>query len=294
MTRQLLSGILCVVLFLGFCSPAGAATTGKVTGRVIDDGGDALPGANVVLEGTKRGATSDLDGYYFILSVEPGTYQVRATMVGYSPSVKTGVRVRSDLTTTTDLTLREATLELGELTVVAERPPIEVDVTESRYVVSAEEIDMLPIVRSTEGFIELEAGVNVDGSGLMRDAYIANGSGETAEYVVDGVKLTALAGGGDWRGGSYIGAGGHYRKMSCRRYECAGGPGSSALGGNEDHHRHWRLQQRFHNLPGGTEKAARCIKFQNQQSRVVFNGLFDGSGDKSFFNRVNGPVDSDD
>jgi hypothetical protein len=206
MTRQLLSGILCIVLFLGFCSPAGAATTGKVTGRVIDDRGDALPGASVVLEGTKRGATSDLDGYYFILSVEPGIYQVRATMVGYSPSVKTGVRVRSDLTTTTDLTLREATLELGELIVVAERPPVEMDVTESRYVVSAEEIDMLPIVRSTEGFIELEAGVNVDGSGLMRDAYVSNGSGETAEYVVDGVKMTALAGGGDWTGNVNISA----------------------------------------------------------------------------------------
>ncbi len=44
-----------------------AATTGKVTGVVTDAQGEALPGVNVVVQGTRRGAVTDTDGYFLIL-----------------------------------------------------------------------------------------------------------------------------------------------------------------------------------------------------------------------------------
>ncbi len=51
------------------------AQQGKVRGLVTDgETGDALPGANVVIEGTSLGASSDLDGSYIILGVPPGVY----------------------------------------------------------------------------------------------------------------------------------------------------------------------------------------------------------------------------
>ena len=110
------------------------------------------------------------------------------------------MRVTTDITTEVDFTLNEATLELGELTVVAERPLVEADVTESRYVVTAEEIDALPLVRSMDSFVELEAGINVDGTDRVRNAYYrAAGNGEVAEYMVDGIRLTTQDG-RNWRG----------------------------------------------------------------------------------------------
>ena len=42
-----------------------------VSGKVTDDGGEALPGVNVVIKGTTTGVTTDLDGNYRI-SVEDG------------------------------------------------------------------------------------------------------------------------------------------------------------------------------------------------------------------------------
>ena len=192
--------ILVCFSFLVVCGLAEAATTGKITGQVVDTNGESLPGANITLEGTDRGATTDADGYYLILSVDPGTYVLKASMVGYTASTKTGVRANSDVTTTVDFTLNEATLQLGELTVIAERPLVEPDRTESRYVITADDIQVLPMIRNLDNFVELEAGVNVDGSDRIRNAWTQNGGGEVTEYQVDGIKLTAMDGRRQGRG----------------------------------------------------------------------------------------------
>ena len=47
-----------------------AATTGKIQGTVRDaQTGEPLPGANVVIDGTQRGAVTDGNGYYVILII---------------------------------------------------------------------------------------------------------------------------------------------------------------------------------------------------------------------------------
>ncbi len=199
--KKALSILTCFCLVVAF-GLAEAATTGKISGRVVDSKGEALPGANVTVEGTYRGATTDVDGYYVIVSVDPGTYELKASMVGYSMATKTDVRTNSDITTTVNFVLNEATLELGELTVVAERPLVEPDRTESRYVVTADDIAVLPIIRNLDNFVELEAGVNVDGSDRIRNAWTQGGSGEVTEYRLDGIQLTTMDGRREGRGTS--------------------------------------------------------------------------------------------
>src|SRR3990167_9002556 len=54
------------------------AQDGKLRGRVTDrESGEPLIGANVTVDGTSLGASSDLNGEYIILSVPPGTYTKR-------------------------------------------------------------------------------------------------------------------------------------------------------------------------------------------------------------------------
>ena len=73
--------------------------TGKVSGRVIDSNtNEALIGVNVMLIGTTLGAATDEDGYYHILNVPPGFYDLRSNMIGYAEKTITGVRVEIDLT----------------------------------------------------------------------------------------------------------------------------------------------------------------------------------------------------
>ncbi|HBI39692.1 MAG TPA: TonB-dependent receptor, partial [Tenacibaculum sp.] len=54
----------------------------KITGKVVDEMGDPLPGANIVVKGTTSGAATDFDGK-FILNVESSSGVVLVSFVGY-------------------------------------------------------------------------------------------------------------------------------------------------------------------------------------------------------------------
>ena len=70
----------------GAASPAAADDPGTIEGTIVNPQGEALPGVQVVLQGTMQGTTTDAEGQYTIPDVEPGTYTVRATFVGFAPA----------------------------------------------------------------------------------------------------------------------------------------------------------------------------------------------------------------
>ena len=126
-----------------------AGSTGKISGKVVDKTtGETLPGANVVIEGTVLGAVTDPDGNYFIINVPPGSYTVNASMVGYHKATQTNVRVFIDLTTTVNFSdefgLVEDTIELAEITVVAELPVVQPDISANVANISAQDVENLP------------------------------------------------------------------------------------------------------------------------------------------------------
>ncbi|OGG43501.1 MAG: hypothetical protein A3F84_29520, partial [Candidatus Handelsmanbacteria bacterium RIFCSPLOWO2_12_FULL_64_10] len=167
-----------------------AGTTGKVTGVVKDaTSGEPLPGVSVVIVGTRRGGVTDASGTYIVLSVEPGTYTLTATLVGYQGETKRDVQVAADFTTTVGFSLKETAIQMGEVTVMAERPPVEPDKTTSKYVATAKEIEQIPLVRSTAGLVQLMPGVALDGSARIRGSEISEGAGVQIVYYVDGIKL---------------------------------------------------------------------------------------------------------
>ena len=50
-----------------------------IRGRVIDGGQNVLPGASIYVEDLKTGTVSDIDGYYTLTNLKPGTYTVKVT-----------------------------------------------------------------------------------------------------------------------------------------------------------------------------------------------------------------------
>ena len=116
-----------------------AGTTGKISGIITDETGEPMPGVNVMIVGTTMGAASDINGEYFILNIPPGTYSIRATMVGYKPYVVDQVKVITDFTTNINFPMPVATLLLDEeVIVVAERALVQKDQTSKIAIVDSE------------------------------------------------------------------------------------------------------------------------------------------------------------
>ncbi len=163
-----------------FSSISVFATTGKITGRVLDAQGESLPGVNVSIDGTQQGAVTDVDGYYTILNVSPGTYQLKASFLGFSTQVVQNVRVKINQTTKVDFQLEESVIEGEEITVVAERPIVERDLTSSKASISADDLKLLPV----ENFNDV---VNLQ-SGVVNGHFRGGRIGEVA-YLVDGIPI---------------------------------------------------------------------------------------------------------
>ena len=100
--------MLFILLLFLLPSVSFAGIPGKVQGKVTDSAGNPLPGANVIVLGTQRGAAAATDGSFAILSLAPGNYSISASMMGYNKFTRTNIQVNADRTTTVDFVLKEA------------------------------------------------------------------------------------------------------------------------------------------------------------------------------------------
>ncbi|MEL6617091.1 MAG: carboxypeptidase-like regulatory domain-containing protein, partial [Bacteroidota bacterium] len=106
--------------------PGGRA--GVIEGTVRDaDTGEALIGANVFLDGTSRGAATDVDGRFRITGVpRNGSGTLVVAFVGYEP-VRRSVTFASNAGLTVDAQLAYSSLDAQEVVISAERPLIQND-----------------------------------------------------------------------------------------------------------------------------------------------------------------------
>lgn len=173
--------ITLVVLLCGTGVVMGGQT-GKIAGRVFDaQTREPLPGASIVIEGTRQGAAANVDGYYFINNVAPGTYTLSVGLVGYQRAVIRNVLVKIDLTTTQDVAINPTSVSVSEVVITADRPLVQKDLTSTSVTVSSEDIRLMP-VENVDQVINLQAGV-VGG-------HFRGGRSDEVLYLVDGVSVT--------------------------------------------------------------------------------------------------------
>jgi hypothetical protein len=181
--RFLLQCITASLLFTFLLFNTNFAQSGKISGKVVDGSTkEGLPFVNIIIQGTTTGAASDIDGYFSIIGIGPGIYNIKASAIGYSSQTVTGARVSIDLTTDVNFELFEASIELKqEVVVVATRPLITKDLTSSTAIVGADEISVLPVTEFQE-VLQLQAGI-VNGN-------VRGGRRGEVVYAIDGVPMT--------------------------------------------------------------------------------------------------------
>ena len=188
MNRKILVGLFLLALIPTWLF---AAVTGKLSGYVKDqDTGDALPGVNVIIDGTMMGAATDINGFYIILNVPVGAYKLRATYIGYKTVDISNVRVHADLTTEMNFNLPPTVLEGEMVSIVAERPIINKNVTSSVKTILAEDLKNIPM-RGIQTVMNLSSAVVQDGS----NRHVRGGRAEESVTYVDGVLTQYLRSG---------------------------------------------------------------------------------------------------
>ena len=113
--------ILIFILVFAFSTSLFAQQRGQITGTVVDaESGETIIGASIFIEGTSKGAASDIDGNYTIRSVDPGTYVLVVSYISYSTQRITNVVLENGQVLKLDIALQPETELLGEITVTAE------------------------------------------------------------------------------------------------------------------------------------------------------------------------------
>tara|TARA_B100000900_G_scaffold177680_1_gene150634 strand:- start:1571 stop:4555 length:2985 start_codon:yes stop_codon:yes gene_type:complete len=177
-----ISKLVALTLLMSF---ALSQTTGKIRGTVTSADGQPLAGANVIVDGTAKGAATDGDGKYTILNVEAGTYSVTASYIGYQSSTSSNVSIKVDLTTPLNFSMQASAIEGEAVTIIGQKRLIEKSATNSVRSIGDQEIRN-SASRSVVGVLDLQPGVNITNGRIS----VRGSRSEEVAYTLDGASIT--------------------------------------------------------------------------------------------------------
>ena len=165
----------------------------KITGKVVDAQGQAIPGVTVSVKGTTTGTITDLDGNYLI-QVQNANAVVVFSFIGFKPEQKT---VGDQ--TVINVTMAEESKQLEEIVVVGYGNQKKSDVTGALVNVSSKELTSRPVNNAFEALQGKAAGVDITSAerpGDVGKVYIRGQRSLTASndplYVVDGIPTSGI------------------------------------------------------------------------------------------------------
>jgi outer membrane receptor protein involved in Fe transport len=187
--RLLISAAVCIALF---AAAAPAQTTGTIVGKIVDEKSkEGLPSVNVKIKGTYYGAASDMDGNFKIEKVNPGTYNIDITLLGYKTVQYSGIKVEAGKTVTLNVKMGESVLALGtEVVIIGEKRLFDVEETSSKKAIKSEDLQVAAL-RDVKDVVGLQTGVVQSDN----EIHIRGSRGYENAYLVDGVSVQDVLGG---------------------------------------------------------------------------------------------------
>lgn len=175
------------------------AQTGIIRGRVIDKNTqDAIVGANVLIEGTGTGSATDVDGFYKIVNVPVGSFNLVASAIGYNAFTRFNIILTSGNEQIINFELTESTTQLNEVVVKFDK---------GRSASAADMITPLSVQALTTEEIKSNPGGNFDISRVIQalpgvagsptgnvrnDIIIRGGAPNENVYYLDGIEIPVI------------------------------------------------------------------------------------------------------
>lgn len=164
------------------------SNVGILTGTIVDEKGNSLPYANIVLKETNNGAIADNHGKYKILS-RPGEYTVQVSYIGYE-KVSTRIVISENRKIEKSFVLKSSSFEIGTIIVTAQSDFIQTT-PETKTTVSASEIEHIQ-ASSLNDVMKLTPGVETSNPTLnnVEKAQIRSGDALGTQIILDGIPIS--------------------------------------------------------------------------------------------------------
>ncbi|MHA6249311.1 TonB-dependent receptor plug domain-containing protein [Pontibacter sp. CAU 1760] len=181
-----------LALALVFTTIGGVLAQGfAVTGKVVDEKGEGLPGVTVVLKGTTTAAPTDGSGVYR-LTLPDGSGTLVFSYIGYQPK-----DVPINGRATVNVTLAPDAKALEEVVIIGYTAVPRSELTSSVSSVGAKQLRDVPVSTAAEALAGRLAGVQVTTSEGQPGAEIqirVRGGGSITQdnsplYIVDGIQM---------------------------------------------------------------------------------------------------------
>jgi len=185
--------ILLLIICVSAAGMAFAQLTqeGKITGRVVDNQGVALPGVNVEATSTrlvgKAATITDANGAFRLMALPSGTFDIVFSLSGFKTLNRKSIYLELSQTLALNVTLVQATVE-EQVTVVGQAPLIDVKSTVKGQVMTKETYMTLPRGRSFDSLISTIPGVQNEG--IAGGISVDGASGAENVFFVDGADTT--------------------------------------------------------------------------------------------------------
>jgi TonB-linked SusC/RagA family outer membrane protein len=237
---------LCAALF-GVVAPsmvplAAQQTTGSVTGRVTEAGGDQpVPSAQIQIVGTNLGAITDAAGRFTVRGVPARAVAVRVLRVGFQEQSRQ-VTVTAGAPTTADFQLRTATINLTPVVTTATGEIRRVEIGNAVSTIDAAKVtETAPVANVADLLNSRAPGVSVlsgtqTGTGQRVRIRGANSLSLNNDpiYVIDGIRMTSNNSSASFgTGGNNPGRVGDLNPEEIENIEIVKGPSAATLYGTD-------------------------------------------------------------
>ncbi|TCI92620.1 TonB-dependent receptor [Tenacibaculum sp. M341] len=185
--------VISLVLILFSVCSSFSQEIGIVKGKVIDkQSREKLPFVNVVIEGTKKGATTNDNGEFEIKNVSLGYVKVSASFVGYETVTTSTYLVTKEKSPYITIELSEVSSSLDEIVVSSSLFKRRAESPVSLQSLGVEEIeknpggnrDILKVIQSFPGV--------ASNPGFRNDIIIRGGATSENKFYVDGIEVPVI------------------------------------------------------------------------------------------------------
>lgn len=186
MNRVLYTTTLILLLIAVMTTAGQAGQFGAIKGRITDAAtGDPLVGVSIQIKGSAVGALTDIDGNFVVKRVDPGTYVLVISGVGYGRVEILDVEVKSDLTTEIIQPLQlQAVVDSSTQTIKGKRDVVSKFEVGGQLSKTADQIKNQPVQR-IDGLLKSVPGVTASEKPLIR-----GGRAGEVQYRLNGVPIT--------------------------------------------------------------------------------------------------------